>query len=468
MNGEVPRALNEADLQRVHEAGLWLLKNVGCAVLDPEARRLLAAHGAQVDGDSVHFSEELVERAVETAPSGFTVAGRRPELDLCLGLDAPSVLGGASGPPFVLDGDVQRHSTLADLRTSIALAHLSPNISVHGYSVEPTDVPEERRARVSAHALVIGSDKAFRHTVSTPAELKVATDVAEIVHGARWHERPRLLTIINTTSPLQFSAEAAHVLMRLASLGQPICASVCAMGGTTAPLTLAGLLALQHAELLCGLMLTQFSHPGCPFLYGGTSSISSMQSGALMMGAPEYWALTSATVQLGHFLGLSVRAGGSLTDANVPDAQAGIESALSIKTVLDAGAQFVLHAAGVLSSFNCFSPVKFVIDDEVLSALRVARQPILVDDETLALDTMALVGPGGSVLGQAHTRRHARDGRRATIMNRAPFETWRSLGGREVADVAAGLVRERLEAYVPPDDLDPMVRRRLDAYCLEP
>jgi len=184
-----------------------------------------------------------------------------------------------------------------------------------------------------------------------------------------------------------------------------------------------------------------------------------------MIGAPEYWALMEATVRLGHWLGVPVRAGGSLTDAHVPDAQAGIESALAIETVLRMDVQFVLHAAGILSSFNCYSPEKFVIDDEVLSALRAAKQPIVVDDETLALDVMAACGPGGTVLSQAHTRRHARDGRRASIMNRDPYQTWRGLGGRDLAQVAAQRVAESLEAYSPPDDLDPVVRRQLDAYC---
>ena len=108
-----------------------------------------------------------------------------------------------------------------------------------------------------------------------------------------------------------------------------------------------------------------------------------------------------------------------------------------------------------------------MIDDEVLSALRIARQPIVIEEETLALDMMAAIGPGGSALGQPHTRRHARDGRRASIMNRAPFQTWQGLGGRDLADVAAQRVRELLAAYVPPDDLDPVVRRQLDAYCLQ-
>lgn len=460
-------SLDEQGCERIHDAALHLLGDVGCVVLDRESLELLKAHGAVVEAECVRFGEELVAQALATVPAGYTVAGRRPDLDLRVALDAPPVLASASGPPFVLDGGEQRPGTRADLRTAIALAHLSPNIAVHGYSVEPTDVPEERRARVSAHAHVTGSDKANRFTVTTLPELQIALDVAEIVYGAEWYQQPRLWSIINSTSPLQFSAGGAQVLLRLARLGQPVCVAVCAMGGTTAPLTMAGLLAVQHAELLVGLVLTQLARPGCPFIYGGTSSVSSMHCGALMMGAPEYWALMEATVRLGHWLGVPVRAGGSLTDSHVPDAQAGIESALAIETVLRMDVQFVLHAAGILSSFNCYSPEKFVIDDEVLSALRTAQQPIVIDDETLALDVMAAVGPGGTVLSQAHTRRHARDGRRGSIMNRDPYQTWRGLGGRDLAQVAAQRVVELLEAYSPPDDLDSVVRRQLDAYCLE-
>jgi len=459
--------IDQQDVQRVHDAAVRLLADVGCDILDAEARALLAAHGAAVDGARARFGEDLVREALSTAPPGYTVAGRRPGRDLRVGLDAPPVLASASGPPFVLHGREQRPGTLDDLTTSIALSHLSPNIDVVGYSVEPTDVPDERRARVSAHAHVTGSDKANRFTVTSLSELQVALDVNEILFGAGWHERPRLWSIINTTSPLQMSSEATQVLLRLARLGQPICVTVCAMGGTTAPLTAAGLLAVQHAELLVGLVLTQLAQPGCPFLYGGTSSISSMRSGALLMGAPEYWALMEATVQLGHWLGLPVRAGGSITDAHVLDAQAGIESALAMEAVLRMDVQFVLHAAGILSSFNCYSPEKFVIDDELLSALRFAKRPIVVDDETLALGLVAAAGPGGTVLGQAHTKRHAHDCQWATLMNRDPYETWLSRGGHDLAEAARRRVAESRDRYTPPDDLDPLVRRQLNAYCLE-
>lgn len=466
MNGAAQAVLDERGCRKIHEAALELLGEVGCAVLDPEALALLRDAGARVDGRRARFGEALVEKARATAPARYTVAGRRPELDLEVGLGAPAVLASASGPPFVLAAGVQRPGTLAELTTAVRLAHLSPNIDVLGYSVEPTDVPEERRARVVAHLHATASDKNARFTVTSLDELQVATDVLAILHGADWHARPRLWSVINTTSPLQFSAAGAQVLLRLARLGQPVLVAVCAMGGTTAPITLAGLLAVQHAELLTGLVLTQLARAGAPFLYGGTSSLSSMQSGALMIGAPEYWALMEATVRLGHWLGVPVRAGGAVTDAHLPDAQAGIESALALDTVLRTGAQYVLHAAGILSSFNCFSAEKFVIDDELLSGLRAARRAIAVDDETLALEVVAAAGPGGTVLGHAHTRRHARDGLRRTLMNRAPYESWRAAGGRDLAAAATQRVAEQLASYEPPDDLDPVVRRQLDAYCL--
>ncbi len=463
----VQNVLDDRGCRQIHEAALRLLDEVGCAVLDPEALELLKAHGARVDGDRARFGGDLVERARAAAPRGFTVAGRRPELDLRIALDAPPVLASASGPPFVLVDGQYRPGVLDDLRTAIALVHLSRNVQVAAYALEPNDVPDDVRPRVVAHAHVTGTDKSARYTVTTPDELRVALDVHEILWGGDWHSRPRLLTVINTTSPLQFSKDAASGLLRLARLGQPVLVAVCAMGGTTAPITPAGLLAVQHAELLAGLVMTQLARPGAPFIYGGTSSLSSMQTGALMMGAPEYWPLMEATVRLGHWLGVPVRAGGAVTDAHVPDAQAGIESALALEAVLRSGAQYVLHSAGILSSFNCYSPEKFVIDDEVLTALRVAKRPIVIDDDQLALDVTAAAGPGGTVLGHGHTRRHAREQRRGSIMTRLPFETWRAQGSADLAHAAARRVKELLESYDPPDDLDPVVRRQLDAYCLD-
>ena len=366
------------------------------------AAAVCARHGVRVEGERVFMTERDVTRALRAAPAGFTLAGRSGR-DLTFGAGVP-VLASASGSAYVLDGATRRPGTLADMRAAVKLGHASANIDFLGISCEALDEPQEARTRRTAHALATLSDKAGEAWAALPADVDVIERVHEILYGADWHRLPRALAIINSSSPLMFSAEAGEALVRLARLGQPLCVTACVMAGTTGPATLAGTLVVQHAEVLAGLVLVQLAHEGCPFIYGGTSSVSSMRTGALFVGVPEFSALTRATAQLARFCGLPVRAGGALTDAHVPDAQAGIESAISLSTTVHAGVDFVLHAAGSLSSFNVFSTEKFALDDEVLSMLRVVDAAPQTDADALATEVIAAVGPGGSFLLAEHTR----------------------------------------------------------------
>ena len=171
-------------LARIHEAALSLLGDVGCAVFDPEALALFAAHGAAVDGERVRLGETLIAEAVASAPAGYTVAGRRPERDLQVGNGAAPVFSSASGPAFVLDAGERRHGHLADVRDAVALTHLSANVGVYGLAIAALDVPEENRPQAIALATATGTDKPSRVDVTTPDELRVALDVAEILYGA--------------------------------------------------------------------------------------------------------------------------------------------------------------------------------------------------------------------------------------------------------------------------------------------
>ena len=156
-----------------------------------------------------------------------------------------------------------------------------------------------------------------------------------------------------------------------------------------------------------------------------------MRSGALLMGAPQYWPLTEATVALGHRLGLPVRAGGALTDAHVPDAQAGAESALGLDAALRAGVDSVLHAAGILSSFNSFSLAKFVVDDELLGALRRATGPSWSTTTRLP-STSSRPSVPGHVPGPGRTRDVTPATASRTAHEPRSHQTWRALGGRDL------------------------------------
>ena len=457
--------IEQADVVAVHEAALRVLERTGVLVHDTAAVALLRAHGARADGRRVFIGEGAVRAALAVAPSSFTLIGRSPARDVRFG-DGHAVFGSCSGPAYVLDGDRARPGTLGDLEATIKLGHVSSSIEYHGDSVELLDLPEERRTLRGTHARLVLSDKASEWVATTDDDLDVAVAAHEILFGAVWNEVPRGLIILNTSSPLQITSETARLLVRWARLGQPTCITSCVMGGTTGPATPAGVLVVQHAEVLAALVLSQAAGAGSPFIYGGLSTMASLRTGAALFGTPEFARMAVASVRLALHCGLPVRAGAAVTDAHVPDAQAAAESLRGLASAVRAGADFVFQAAGILSAFNVVSLEKFVLDDEMLAGQSALERPVRTNREDLAEDVIAEIGPAGSYLSAGHTRAHARDHDRSTFLARDALEKWAAGGGADARRAAAGEVARRLEAFTPPDDLDPLVRRRLDELCL--
>jgi len=454
-----------ADIEAIHEAALRVLAGTGVIVMDDDAVTLLRAAGMRTDGRRVFLNERQIERALAGVPPAFTLAGRNPARDLRFGEGRP-VFGCGSGAAYILDGTTVRPGTLADAQATVKLGHLSHFIQLNGDCLEPLDLPERERTRRSSHARLTLSDKSMEWTAALEPDVDDAVAINEILHGERWADRPRALIVLNTSSPLRISAETARILQRWAGLGQPVCVTACVMGGVTGPATPAGTLTVQHAEVLAAMALGQAAREGSPFVYGGLSTMSDLRTGAVQFGTPEFAMMAVATVRLAHRVGLPVRAGAAITDAHVPDAQAALESTRGLSTAGDAGADFLFQAAGMLSSFNVLSHEKFVLDDELIAALRVAAATTAVDAEALAVEVIATVGPGGDYLAQPHTRRHAHDRERPTFLPHASAERWRALGDADARAAAATEVARRLAAHEPPDDIDAATRRQLDRYCL--
>lgn len=451
------------DIRTIHQAGLRLLGKAGVVFKHQPTVDLFAAHGFKVDGLRVFMTEAHVEAALAVTPSWFTVEGRSPDRHLFFGGDH-LVVANAAGAAFVLDGADMRAGTMADLSTCLKLSHMSLNVDMLGNPILPQDVPVAEGYRQSIHCCLTMSDKLLEYPIATQEHLQVALDTSEILYGADWHQRSRVFTVLNSVSPLQFEEGTCISAMELAARNQPICLTPCVMGGTTGPVTTAGILVLQHAEVLAGLVLVQLVRPGCPFVYGGTSSISSMMTGDMLVGVPEYWALMTATVEIANHFDLPSRAGGGLTDAHLPDMQAGIECAMGLATVMRTGVNFILHGTGIISSFNAVSFAKFVIDDELVGMLRSRLKRIEVSDETMAVSVIEDVGPGGNFLMESHTYAHCHDYDRPSFFNRRKHDVWLSRGGLDIASSAEKRVKAMLESYVTPD-LDPLILRQLGGYC---
>lgn len=457
--------LTKKDLTRIHEGTLRVLSQTGVSFEDPGALEVFSSHGARVEGTRVFISEEMVDSALLTVPSEFTLKSRGAVPDLTFGR-GKAVFGSTSGCPYVIDANnSMRRGTMEDFENAIKLGHMLPNIDVNGYCVEPSDVSPRERAKRTLCAVLTLSDQAGELPLSSPEDLDAACGAMEILHGSGWYEHIRVFAVLNSLSPLRFTSETANAAVRLAELGQVVCLTPAAMAGFSSPATRAGTLIVQNAEVLAGLVLTQLTRPGAPFMYGSTSSIASMRTGDFLVGVPEYWSLMAITAQLAANYRLPCRAGGALTDAHSLDIQAGFESAMGLATVIYNGVDFILHAGGALSSFAAFSFEKLVADDEFLGMIRRFRGPLPTSEEAAALEVIASVGPGGSYLMEEHTLDHCRDYDRPTFFNRSNHSSWSASGGSDLGHAAEKRYQKMLQEYEPPE-MDKLVKKQLREFCL--
>jgi trimethylamine--corrinoid protein Co-methyltransferase len=233
------------------------------------------------------------------------------------------------------------------------------------------------------------------------------------------------------------------------------------MPGATSPITLAGTLVEQSANILTGVCLAQMVRPGHPCIYSIASGIMDMQTGNYSGGAPETQVLHAATAQMAHFYNLPCQAGTGI-ESTLPDAQAGYERGLQILTCALAGADFVHLSVGMLEQMLTASYEQCVIDDEILGAAFRILEGLEVSEETIALELIKRVGIGGNYLSEEHTVRHLRaDTWFPTVTNRQKWDPWMAAGGKDMRQRAAEKARRILEDH-RPEYLEPKLAEELE------
>lgn len=398
-----PEFLSQTDIEAIHQTSMRLLSEVGIHFPSPAALQVFASHAVRLDGERVYLTEKQVLDAIRNVPASFTLQAPNPARALQIGGGQP-VFAPGYGAPILVDAEHgKRTPTLADYHNLVRLAQALPNMDLSGHlMVEPQDIPSQDAHLQMLLAHMLYSDKPYIGSSEGSAGAQHTFAMSEILFGGKL-TAPVTIGLINPLSPLGYGSEMIEALMAYAAYGQPLIIAALVMAGSTGPITAAGVLAMQNAELLAGITLAQLVRPGVPCLYGSTSTNIDMASGGLAIGSPELSLLLSAHAQIGRFYGLPLRGGGALTDASLADAQAGFESMFSLLTSVNSGVDFILHAGGILSSYLAFSLEKLVIDDELCGMLRRYLRGIEVNPETLAFEVIQHVGPGGHFLHEDHT-----------------------------------------------------------------
>jgi trimethylamine---corrinoid protein Co-methyltransferase len=461
------------ELESIHDGSLRILEEIGMDFLDGEARRLLAAAGARVEPGSerVRFDRAMVTELIRTAPPSFTLHARNPEHHLQIGGDYLA-FGSVASAPNVADLDRGRRvGNRADYQDLVRLSQMLNTVHfLAGYPVEPIDIHASiRHLDATFDALTLADKPIHAYSLGRQRNLD-CLEMVRIARGideATLDREPSIFTIINSSSPLRLDTPMLHGILEYSARNQVIVMTPFTLAGAMAPVTLAGALAEQNAEALAGIVLTQVVRPGAPVVYGGFTSNVDMQSGAPAFGTPEYMRTAMIGGQLARRYNLPYRSS-NVSAANAVDAQAAYESVFSLWGAIMGGVNFLMHGAGWMEGGLHAGFEKMIIDAELLQMVAAFLEPVVVDEDSLALDAIREVGPGGHFFGAAHTQSRFRTAfHKPMISDWRNYESWQEAGSPEAAGKANQIYKELLAAYEPPpieasiaDELAEFVARR--------
>ncbi len=466
LRGRTIEVLSRDDIQAVHQAVLKLLKDPGVQIRHAEALDIFKRGGADVDLERqlIHIPPSLVEYALNHAPRFMTVCGRDPKYDLksANGIHYSS----GHGATFVIDFNTgeRRPATKKDLETNVRVHDALENTHFIFPEIYPQDVPEKALDRHISQALLSNTEKPVIATAYSGEGAKDLLKMGIAIAGSEeaLRRRPMFTVSLGIISPFSFEPNRVDVLLEMCRFGHPFQIYTIPSTGTTSPVTLAGTLALMVAELLSGLVLTQLVKPGVPVRLMGYAGTSDMRSGDFTFASPEKTLMAGALAQMLRFYGVPQGVHGSTTRANVSDAQAGYETGiLNLFSALSGSDVVIEGTSASLENTAASVPEQAVIGNEICSFINRILQGIEVNPDTLAVDVIREIGPGGEYLTHDHTAKHFRSEQwDAELGNRLTRDHWEEKGAMDIRARARDKFKKILATH-QPKPLAPDVQKKL-------
>ncbi len=461
--------LSREQCEAIHLASLEILRRTGVRIYHEEALELLRQTDAVItDENLVRFPPGLVEWALKQAPSRIALC-RRGSNQVAAPLEGREVnFGPGSDCPNYLDprAGERRPFTAADVMDCIHVVDALPELDFCMSMGIPSDLETANPYRQQFALMLEHTTKPIVFVCDDRADCEAIVAMAAAAAGGMEQLRlnPTLLLYSEPSTPLKHSETATGKLLYMAEQALPIVHSPAPMMGGTAPVTLAGGLALGNAEVLSSLVMHQLKRPGAPFVYGSGLHHMDMKTTISVYGAPEFQLARVAVAEMGRFYGLPTWGYAGHSDSCVMDEQAAADAAFSVLVALLAGHNLV-HDVGYLEAGLTTSPEMIVFTAEMISMMRRFMDGMSLDAESLALDVIDQVGPGGDFLTAKHTLKHFRELWQPTLFSRQRAEYWIEKGSQRLGDRLREKTLSILEEH-QPEPLPDSVREEID-YILE-
>ena len=463
------KPLTDAKVQRIYAESLRILEEIGMADVPPVLQKQAISKGAKVNAmGRLSYPAAMVEGIVAGACKEFTFYGRDPKHDIQVGGDHVYFgTGGAAVQTLDLESHQYRSSTLADLYDFSRLVDQLPNVSWFTRCCIATDVADLYELDVNtAYALLRGTTKPVATAFTVAESVDPIIDMFDMALGGKgkFAERPFCKAHISPViSPLKYGDDAVQVALACMKRGMPISNIVAAMTGATSPAPLAGTLAITLAETLAALVMINVFEPGYPMIFSNWPLVIDLRTGAFRGGGGEMALLNAASAQLSNSLGLPSGCGSSMSDAKAPDAQMGMEKAITALSCGLAGGNMVYESSGMMASLLGASFEAFVMDDEMLSHVHRVIRGIEVDEASLGFDSIISAVTGtGHFIDQPETMvSMERDYYYPKVADRDEPAVWQERGAKDHWQRARERVHILLESQ--PSYLAPEVDRSIRA-----
>ncbi|MCS7248827.1 MAG: trimethylamine methyltransferase family protein [Anaerolineales bacterium] len=452
--------LSENELDRIYQASLDLLMDPGVLSESDLFLEIFEKGGAKVNREarSIHVPRDMVEWAIDQVPKSFILYGRNdPAMDLQIELGRVYYGMGGTSEPMFWDYEARRprQPTKQDMINNTRIGHALENIDFVQTLCMSGDMPTSTVFFHDFDAILRNTTKpTVINILERPFTQKLLAMVAAASGGESvMREKPSALGIVTPVTPLKI-AVMNEGLVDAVHAGIPILYSPGPLMGATGPATVAGTVALTNAEVLFGVVLTQLVQPGAKVVLKPDTDVFDMRTTQVTYGSPEQDLGKIAMVQLAKRYGIPIYGLGGGVEAKLPDAEAAAEATQTLLLVSLAG-MTMCQANGTLCFGQYGSPEMAMICDEIIRHIKRILQGFEVTEETLAINVIRQVGPGGSFLGHPHTARHFRKELFFPVLfKRQTIDEWLSAGAKSIDQVAHEKVLEIL-AQAKPVELPP-------------
>lgn len=455
--------LSDSQLQDLHLAALEVLRRTGVRFQHQGALDLLKDSGAFIsDGHLVKFPARMVEDAIASTPSRIVMCDRDGQPGMFLE-GAKVYFGTGSDCPNIMDPETGTHRkfTQADLIDGYHLCDALPNIHFVMSMGIPVDVKVPLQYDTQMALMLEHTTKPIVFVTDDRASCQRAIDMAAAVAGGHEAlvEQQHILLYSEPSSPLQQSETAVDKLLLMAEYRLPVVHSPGTLMGGTAPITMAGGLVMSLAEILSALVVHQLKQPGAPFVFGAGLHHMDMSAGQISYGSPEFQLTKTAVGQLGRWYGMPTWGHGACSDSKVMDEQAAVEATLHV-VIARLGGNNLAHDVGYLESglTTCFEMI--ALTDELVAMTDHIMKGIEVSEDTLLLDELHAVGPGGHFLNTQETRNRFRDYWFPSLLDRKRRGKWSKEGATTLAQRLNARVKEIIEQH-QPKPLDPDKKQQI-------